>query len=127
MITQLKKVKYDSKNKIVILDGLLEPSPEIARDSIQQIIKLCENHNCKSVLIDVTKTKSFPPTFDLYSFGEELVSTPGIKNLRIAFVLTDSIYNTYRLFVDVFANRDLHFQFYMSLNEAIDWLLSGAE
>ena len=127
MNAQLKKVKYDSKNKIVILDGLLEPSPEIARDSIQQIIKLCENHNCKSVLIDVTKTKSFPPTFDLYSFGEELVSTPGIKDLRIAFALSESIYNTYRLFVDVFADRDLNFQFCKSIIEATDWLLSSVE
>jgi hypothetical protein len=125
MSAQLKNIIFDSSDKIVILTGLHDLNPEIARESINQIMKLCANHNCESVLIDVTKTRSFPPTFDLYSFGEELVSTPGIKKLRLAFALSETIYNTYKLFLDVFADRGLHFQFSKDLSEARNWLLSS--
>jgi hypothetical protein len=123
MDTEQKNVTYDSKNKIIILSALEELSLETMSKSINQIMELSAIHNCESVLIDLTNTKSFPPTFDMYSFGEELVHTLGIQKLRFAFALSDDIFDTFKLFDDVFANRGLYFHIFKDLDKARDWLL----
>jgi hypothetical protein len=123
MEDEQKNVTYDSKTKIIVLSALKEPSPETMRKSINQIMELSAIHNCESILIDATRTESFPLTFDMYSFGEELVHTLGIQKLRFAFALSDDIFDTFKLFDDVFANRGLYFHIFKDLDKARDWLL----
>ena len=124
MDTEQKNVTYDLKNKIIVLSALEELSLETMNKSINHIMELSAIHNCESVLIDVTNTKSFPATFDMYSFGEELVHTLGIQKLRFAFALSDDIFDTFKLFDDVFTNRGLYFHIFKDLDKARDWLLN---
>ena len=123
MDTEQKNVTYDSTTEIIVLSTLEELSLETMSKAINQIMELSATHNCESVLIDITNTKSFPPTFDMYSFGEELIHTLGIQKLRFAFALSDDIFDTFKLFNDVFADRGLYFQIFKDLDEAKDWLL----
>ncbi len=119
-----KKITYDSKDKIIILKGVEKPSPETMRETINQILELSAIHNCKSALMDVTKTKSMPSTTEMFAFGKSLVDTPGIQDLRFAFVISKDIPDTFEFFDDVVANRGLPLKIFNDLDKAKDWLLN---
>jgi hypothetical protein len=116
-------VSYDSKNKIILLTALGNPTIESIKNSVIQFMELSATHNCESVLIDAMRTKELPNTIDLYTFGSELAKIPGLQNLRFAFAISDDIFDDFRFFNDVIANRGIYIHIFKSFDEANEWIL----
>jgi hypothetical protein len=117
------EVTFDSNNKIIVLNALICPTVKTMRESVINFMELSTIHNCKSVLIDATRTKSLPSIVDMYTFGSKLAKIPGLQYLRFAFALSDDIFDDFKFFNDVIANRGIYVHIFKDFDKARDWLL----
>jgi hypothetical protein len=116
-------ILYDSKDKIIVLTALENPTIGTMKDSVIQFMELSTIHNCESILIDATRTKLLPNTIELYTFGSDLAKIPGLQNLRFAFALSDNIFTDFKFFETVIANRGIYVHVFKSFDEAKEWIL----
>ncbi len=118
-------IKYDSKNNFIVMKTQGDASAERMIQAFNQIIELSEIENCKTVLLDATKTTKLPSIVNLHSVGT-FFSKQSVKlsEISVAFVISDEISNDFRFFETVLINRGVYFNSFKNVDEAKDWLLS---
>jgi hypothetical protein len=86
---------------------------------------MSEIENCKTVLIDATKTKKLPLIENLYSVGTSMSKqAKKLSKMRVAFAISKETSNDFRFLDNVLANRMVNFHIFNNVNEAKEWLLN---
>ena len=124
MTIEQDTIKYDSKNNFIIMKTHRDASAERMIRAFDQILALSEIENCKTVLIDATKTKKLPSVGNLYSVGT-FMSKQILKlsEMRVTFAISNEISKDFVFFDNVLANRGVNFRTFKNVYDAKKWLL----
>ena len=125
MSLEQDNIKYDSKNNFIIMKTYRDASAERMIQAFNKILELSEIENCKTVLIDATKTKKLPPMMNLYSVGTFMSKRMLLlMKMRIAFAISNEISKDFDFFDDVMANRGVDVHTFKNVDDAKEWLLN---
>lgn len=102
-------------------------SPEQAQSQIAALYDAVDRHNASRLLIDCRATRHLIPIFELYELCLYLVSKLGLKNPRMAVIVSPEAVYPDRFGENVARNRGLDLiRFIDNEQAALDWLLERA-
>jgi len=110
--------------KLLRTDSSVEASLEFARG----LAGLCERTDCHRVLLDHREMTIRHPIFGHLALAESLLDEVLTVHFeRVASVTAPEDYDRYRDFELVSRNRGFNFRAFQSVEDAREWLESGAE
>ena len=125
MSIELEDVRYDSKNKIIVLKGKIEPTVGEIKQAFNQVLEMCEIEKCNKVLVDGTNTKKLPSISEIYSLSLYMLThIKKLLKIRIAYAISDEVSDRFRFFDTVITNRGGPIHKFNNLDDAKEWLVN---
>ena len=112
-----EKVEYLKKKSIIKIDSFGVISLKDLQVSLEKVLEISLQKNCKKVLVDVRNQEAMPELFDCFEFAKSL---PGNICFAVVVASSESKYHDFVVTTGVFRGKCM--RLFDCYDEALEWL-----
>jgi hypothetical protein len=108
--------------KYISITALEYSDSDSQKETLDEVAKLSTKNNCYKLLIDARPLKKYPPTENIFRFGEKLISINKLNQGRVAWITGNP--ELAGFISNVMYNRGVNISIFNNMDDAKKWLFS---